>query len=83
MSVQTEQGMLCIMDSTGDTRIMWDPRNADEVDIAKAAFKKAKDKGMVAYAVDQTTGEKVDGEVIREFDPARGKIIMAPQLVGG
>ena len=75
-------GTLHIMDSSGDTRIMWDPRNQDEIDIAKAAFKKAKDKGMVAYAVDDK-GEKREGEVIREFDATRGKIIMAPQLVGG
>jgi hypothetical protein len=73
---------LHIMDHTGDTRIMWDPRNKDEVDTAKAAFDAAKKKGMIAYKVDATTGEKT-GEVIREFDKKAGKIIMAPQLVGG
>lgn len=72
---------LHIPDHTGDARIMWDPRDADEVKIAKAAFKRAQEKGMIAYAVDPQ-GEST-GEVIREFDPARGKIIMVKQLVGG
>ena len=79
---ETQTGTLHIMDETGDTRLMWDPRNQDEIDIAKAAFKKAKDKGMIAYTVDPDTGEKT-GTVIREFDEKAGKIIMAPQLVGG
>lgn len=77
-----EKFVLHITDSTGDTRYMWDPNNADEVALAKEAFDSAKKKGMLAYAVDPTSGEK-SGEVIREFDPARGKIIMTKQLVGG
>ena len=79
---ETQTGTLHIMDATGDTRIMWDPRNTDEVSIAKAAFEKAQKKGMLAYTVDPDTGDKT-GTVIREFDEKAGKIIMAPQLVGG
>jgi hypothetical protein len=75
-------GMLHIMSGEGDTRLMWDPRNRDEVDTAKAAFDAAKAKGMVAYTVDPNSGEKT-GTVIREFDEKAGKIIMPPQLVGG
>lgn len=78
----TERCTLHIMDSTGDTRIMWDPRNKEEVSVAESAFNAAKAKGMVAYTVDANTGEKT-GEVIRKFDKKAGKIIMAPQLVGG
>jgi hypothetical protein len=73
--------LLSIPDITGDTRLMWDPRDKDEVKVAKEAFDKAKKKGMLAYAVDEK-GEKT-GEVIREFDPTRTKIIMTKQLVGG
>jgi hypothetical protein len=75
------KGLLSIADVTGDTRIMWDPRDADEVKVAKEAFDKAKKKGMLAYAVDEK-GEKT-GTVIREFDPSQSKIIMTKQLVGG
>ena len=76
-----EKHVLSITDATGDTRIMWDPRDADEVATARKAFDEAKKKGMLAYSVDPTDGSK--GEVIRAFDPQAGKIIMARQTVGG
>jgi hypothetical protein len=76
------QHVLHITDETGDTRIMWDPANRDEVDTAKAAFKTAKKKGMLAYAVDPDSGDRT-GEVIRDFDETRGKIIMVRQTQGG
>lgn len=72
---------LHITDESGDTRIMWDPANRDEVRTAKAAFDEAKKRGMLAYAV--TPGGEQSGEVIRDFDPARGKIIMVRQTAGG
>jgi hypothetical protein len=74
--------VLHITDATGDTRIMWDPRNTDEIETARAAFNAAKEKGMAAYAVDPNTAERT-GEIIRDFDPQRGKIIMIKQLQGG
>ena len=76
------QNVLHITDETGDTRIMWDPAVADEVATAKAAFNAAKKKGMLAYAVDAETGGRT-GEVIREFDETKGKIIMIRQTRGG
>lgn len=82
MSTDTIQSMLHITDPSGDTRILWDPRNAGEVATAKAAFDAAKAQGMMAYSVDPNSGEKT-GTVIREFDETAGKIIMTPQLVGG
>ena len=80
-TAQEEKHTLSIPDVSGDTRLMWDPRDADEVKIAREAFDAAKAKGMVAYAVDQS-GDRSD-EVIREFDPARSKIVMTKQLAGG
>jgi hypothetical protein len=77
-----EKNTLHIMSKEGDTRIMWDPRIPAEVTAAKAAFDAAKQGGMLAYTVDPNTGDKT-GTVIREFDETAGKIIMAPQLVGG
>ncbi len=83
MSTSTiEKNVLHIPDHTGDTRIMWDPRDEDEIDAARAAFNAAKARGMVAYAVGEG-GNPNTGEVIRDFDPAKGKIIMMKQLVGG
>jgi hypothetical protein len=80
-AVETEKHMLSIADPSGDARLMWDPRDKDEVKVAKEAFDKAKAKGMLAYSVDEK-GEKT-GTVIREFDPTLAKIVMTKQLVGG
>jgi len=80
VETEVQRNVLHIPDSSGDTRIMWDPRNKDEVAAAKAAFDAAKEKGMLAYSVEEG-GDK--GEVIREFDKHAGKIIMARQTQGG
>ncbi len=77
MSVNT----LHVLDQTGDTRTMWDPNVDEEVKAAKAQFDSLKKKGYLAYRVDPDTGNK--GQVMREFDPKAGKIIMQPQMVGG
>jgi hypothetical protein len=69
-----------VMDHTGDYQAIWDPTKQDEVDAAKAQFRKLKGKGYLAYTV-QEGGAK--GEVIREFDPEAGKIIMTPPMAGG
>jgi hypothetical protein len=78
---EIQRNTLSIADISGDTRIMWDPNNRDEVKTAKAAFDAAKSRGMLAYTVDPKSAEK--GEVVREFDKDLGKIIMTKQLVGG
>lgn len=81
MTELLERHVLSIAGPSGDARIMWDPNNRDEVGTARAAFNEAKKKGMVAYSVDPDSADK--GEVIREFDPKAGKIIMSRQLQGG
>jgi hypothetical protein len=82
MTVMDEKNVLHITDPTGDTRIMWSPDVADEVATAKAAFKEAKKKGMLAYAVDPESGGRT-GEVLTEFDATKGKVIMVRQTQGG
>jgi len=76
----TNQSTLHVMDSTGDSRFMWTPGNADEIAGARAQFDALKKKGYLAYTVDE---DGAKGEVISEFDPEAGAIIMVPQLVGG
>ncbi len=72
---------LSIMDmDEGDFKITWDPDERDQVDMAEAAFDKAKTKGMAAFSVSKK-GEK--GKKINKFDPEAEAIIMAPALVGG
>lgn len=69
-----------VIDTTGDTKIIWDSGNKDETDAARETFNRLTKKGYKAYMV-KKDGEK--GQVIREFDPDAEKIILAPQMVGG
>ena len=72
---------MAIMDATGDTRIMWDPDDKTSVDIAREAFESAKKKSMLIYRVE---GNGDRGEVVRDFDPEDGRMIIArPQMRGG
>lgn len=87
MTVVTEEtvagivdGVIMVLDGSGDSRFMWSKDNPDEISAAKKTFKRLKEKGYLAYTV-RANGDK--GEVIQEFDPTAEKIIMAPQLVGG
>lgn len=70
-----------VLDRTGDTRTIWDPNVKEEVKAAKDQFDALKKKGYLAYRVNPDDGSK--GQVMREFDPKAGKIIMQPQMVGG
>jgi len=72
---------LAVMDPTGDTKTIWDPNNADEVEEARGTFDRLKAKGFAAFKVEGPKGEK--GEIIREFDPTAGRMIMIPALAGG
>ena len=71
---------MCVLDHTGDTKIIWDSSKEDEVSTARDTFDKLRKKGYAAYSVDRK-GEK--GTVLREFDPNAEKIILAPPTVGG
>lgn len=73
-------GEMAILDETGDTKIIWDSKNADEVENAESQFKKLRKKGFLAYKV-KKNGEKA--EMITEFDSEAEKIILSPPLAGG
>lgn len=73
-------GQLKIMDGRGDTRVMWDPSRPDEVNAARKTFDELRAKRYNAYRVNKK-GEP--GDIIREFDPEAGKIILAPPMAGG
>jgi hypothetical protein len=73
-------GEMAILDRTGHSRQIWDPRNPDEVEAARATFNKLKGKGYIAYKVKPDGSE---GEIMTTFDPQAEKMIMAPPVVGG
>jgi len=73
-------GELRFMSEEGDTKVIWDPENTDEVKAAKDQFKALIKKGFRAFKV-KKSGDK--GRRIKSFDPDAGRIIMVPELVGG
>lgn len=74
-------GMMHTLDRTGDTRVMWDKGNADEVAAARRQFEDLTGKGYLAYKAEGKDGHQ--GTQIRKFDPEAERIILVKQLVGG
>lgn len=74
------RGMLCVIDQTGDTKIMWDHSRPDEVTNAKETFDRLRKKGYLAYAVN---ADGKPGVVVTEFDPRLEKLILQPPVIGG
>jgi len=72
---------MAVTDETGDTKIMWSKDNEDEIEVARATFKKMKDKGYTAFRVTGKNGEP--GEQMREFDPDAERIIFTKPQAGG
>ncbi len=73
-------GELAVIDSTGDTKVIWDKDNEDEVEAAEEQFDTLISKGFMAYAVTKS-GEA--GKKIKKFLAKAGKIIMVPPISGG
>lgn len=69
------------LDRSGDSRIMWDSGNRDEVTAARRQFDDLTKKGYLAYRADGKDGTQ--GEQIRRFDPEAERIILVKQNVGG
>lgn len=74
-------GVIELLDHSGDTKIMWDTNNPSEVEVAKAAFEAHAKKGGLAYKAEGKEGDK--GEKVKKFDSTLGRLILVPQLVGG
>lgn len=71
---------IAVMGKEGDTKTIWDPDNAEEVENARAVFERFKAKGYAIFRADKK-GEK--GEQIKKFDPDAAKMICVPPIVGG
>lgn len=68
------------MRKSGDSKIVWDPKKEDEIEVAKLTFDKLKEKGYKAFKVDKKGEPKKE---ISNFNPDAGLLIMTPSLVGG
>ena len=74
-------GCLSVPNAEGDTRLMWDSRNQDEVEAAENMFDDLKTKGYAIYKAEGKKGHK--GEVIKSFDSTAERLIAVKPLVGG
>jgi hypothetical protein len=74
------EGILAVLDKSGDTEVRWNRNREAEVEAARTTFDSLRAKGYMAYRM---TASGSRGEVIREFDPTAERIILAPQMVGG
>lgn len=74
-------GIMSELNESGDTKVIWDRNNPDEVAAARATFDAlAKTKRYLAYKVKEGGDQ---GEQIRAFDPNAERIILVPPMVGG
>lgn len=64
----------------GDTKIIWDGDNRDEVANAQDTFSRLIKRGFKAFSV-KANGEQ--GHEVKEFDATAEKLIMIPQMAGG
>jgi hypothetical protein len=67
----------------GDKRVVWDSRDMDQIEEAKAMFDECVAKGLVPYRVGRDG--KQTSEVMDEFDPEAEEVIFMPiaQVAGG
>jgi hypothetical protein len=68
-----------VMDSTGDTRHLFDNQNRAELEKAERRFTELTGAGFTA-AVRSGPGEQ---RIIRSFDPTAEETLFYPRLVGG
>lgn len=73
-------GVLEVLNSTGDMKIMWDRNNPGEVTAAKAAFDQAIAAKSAVFSVKAKGGKD---QKVKEFDPNAERLMVVPQLVGG
>jgi hypothetical protein len=74
-------GELRVMGQKGDTRIIWNPRDPDEVAAAKRQFDDlVGEKRFLAFNVTPGGGK---GAQITEFDPQAEKLLITPPMAGG
>jgi hypothetical protein len=84
VTLMYDKHTMAIIDGSGDTKINWDPDDADSVEAARDTFKKLIKKGHMAYSVHdkgKNLGKK--NERITEFDPELENIIFIAPMTGG
>ena len=78
---KTDDNEMAIMGKQGDSKLIWDKNNPDEVANARRTFDDLRSKGFLAFRVIGKTGDK--GDQMTAFDADAERIIMVPQMKGG
>jgi hypothetical protein len=74
-------GSISVLGKEGDTKVIWNRDNADEVENARQTFDRLRARNFTAFSVKGKEGEK--DRVIHSFDPDAERIIMVPKVAGG
>ncbi len=67
-----------ILDSTGDTRLTFDPADAAAVAEIETRFNELMERNFIAFDVSTQPGR-----VITAFDPEASEVIVSHQFAGG
>ena len=68
-----------VMDTSGDTRHLFNPEDAGAVAEAEKRFRELVEAGFIAA---KRTGNGTS-ELVRQFDPTAPETVFVPRLVGG
>lgn len=75
------KGVIGVLNSSGDTKLFWNKKNAEEVENARQMFDKlVKGKKFAAFEISQM-GKK--SKKVTEFNPNLQKLILIPPMAGG
>jgi hypothetical protein len=78
---ELNMNVMKVLGRTGDSEVNWNPETGEGVQAAKRVFEeKTRRYGYLAF-VEGPNGEGTN--LIRNFDPKAGSIILTPRLVGG
>jgi hypothetical protein len=69
---------LSVLDLSGDTRLQWNSKNAEEVAQARKKFDEFRTNGYAAYKA-----TKAGSELIHNFEPDAERVILRPPMIGG
>ncbi len=70
--------VLRILDQNGDTKLTYDPADAEAVREVERRFARLMDRNFVAFDVSTQPGR-----IISAFDPQAREIIISPRFAGG
>lgn len=74
-------GEISVLCKEGDHKIIWDPENESEVEVARMSYDKLiNEENYIAYKVDKK-GEPA--KKAKKFNPKWGRLIMVPPIGGG